>query len=290
MMKKILLAGALIGTLGGIEVSKVNASYHQASAAYGRAEYFRIGNKFNRYMVYFQWLKPTAKRDGRIVVGLPEPCFWQGFPARGFSTLTVNGIGSDTIEPKAFRTFGDAAAAGVEISYNFDGVKMLQRFYMTEKSPLLYMEWRKDPGCTEKIDKMELSLAVYPSYSIPNGGKYDERYRREIRTADGVITVPQKTAWKTLKTTDSALDLYDATFDYPGTGKAQGPCFLTFDPAGVRTARVWFGKIYVMDFRFTLDPKAGKWRFGLFEFRKPMSNAEYFEYRGKHDFSLPEKI
>ena len=76
-MKKILILGmaVLMGTAWAAAptAEKVKRSYHASSKLYGRAEYFSIRNDANAYLVYFQWIKPTAKSPGRVVVGLPEP-------------------------------------------------------------------------------------------------------------------------------------------------------------------------------------------------------------------------
>ncbi len=269
------------------KAEKVERTYHQANKLYGKAEYFWLSNALNQYLVYFQWIKPTAKAEGKVVVGIPEPVFWQGFISRDFMNLTINGIKSSQLEPKSITTFTQEGSAGVDALYNFDGVRMTLRFYLTEKSPLLFMEWRKDPTSEEKIEKAELSMAVYPSYSVPNGGKRDERYRREILTPVRTISSPDKgSAWITLKPEDSSLVMYDAAFEPANTPKAQGPCFMVLNWQGIQSGRAWLSKIYAMNFRFILDPKANQWQFGLWEFKKPMNNQEFMDYKKNNEALL----
>ncbi|MEI3004312.1 MAG: hypothetical protein V8T87_06775 [Victivallales bacterium] len=266
-MKKILILGmaVLMGTAWAAAptAEKVKRSYHASSKLYDRAEYFSIRNDANAYLVYFQWIKPTAKSPGRVVVGLPEPVFWQGFVSRDFTRLTVNGISSVELEPKSIETFCRDGIAGVDALYNFDGIRMTLRFYMTEQSPMLFMEWRKDPAPEGTVERAELAFSVYPSYSVPNGGKRDERYQREIQTPARTIPSPKNTAWVKLAPADASFIMYDRTFEPSNTPKAQGPCFLAVDWKRILSGRELVGKIYVMDFRFTLDPKADCWRFGL---------------------------
>ena len=74
-MKKILILGMAVlrGTAWAAAptAEKVKRSYHASSKLYGRAEYFSIRNDANAYLVYFQWIKPTAKSRAES---------WSGFP------------------------------------------------------------------------------------------------------------------------------------------------------------------------------------------------------------------
>ena len=275
---------------GTVSAEKVSRNFHRHSKNYGKAVYYELRNKLNNYLIYFQWIRPTAKKPGSVVIGIPEPVFWQNFVSRGFMSLAVNGIGSTTLEPLSFNTFAENGRAGIDVLYNFDGVKMTLRFSMTETSPLLFMEWIRDKNSAESVDTIELSMATYPSYSLPVGGKPDPRYERELRTPVRTVKGPAKdTVWTSFKPEDKYLIMYDARFDYPGTPKAQGPCFLAIDWNGILAGRCWFGKIYCMNFRFTLDPKADHWRFGLWEYKKRLSNQEFFDYfkSNKAAFQLP---
>ena len=119
---------------------------------------------------------------------------------------------------------------------------MTLRFYMTEQSPMLFMEWRKDPASEGTVERAELAFSVYPSYSVPNGGKRDERYQREIQTPARTIPSPKNTAWVKLAPADASFIMYDRTFEPSNTPKAQGPCFLAADWKGILSGRVWSGK------------------------------------------------
>lgn len=285
--KKAPVSGS--AKVGDITVEKVNRTYHQASKTYGKAEYFELRNKLNSYILYFQWIKQTAKRPGRVVIGIPEPVFWQGYVNRDFMKLNINGINSSSLEPQSISAFAEKDKAGVDALYNFDGVKMTLRFYMTEKSPLLMMEWIKDKS-SAPIKKITLDMSTYPSYSLPVGGKPANRYFREIKTPARVIKGAAKgCTWRTLNPTDTYCMMYDTAFDYPATAKAQGPCYMAINWNGIKSGRCWFGKIYCMNFRFQLDPAAERWQFGLWEFKKRMSNQEFFDLfkANESSFMLP---
>ena len=294
MKKTLILSAALLACAAysaAPSAEKVERSYHKASKLYGRAEYFQIRNDRNSYLIYFQWTLETAKASAKVLIGMPEPVFWQGFISRNFTCLTVNGISSAGLEPKSITPFAEKGIAGIDAVYNFDGVKMNLRFFMNEASPMLFMEWRKLPGSQEELRSAELAFSVYPSYSVPNGGKRDERYQREIQTPARTIPSPKNTAWVKLAPADASFIMYDRTFEPSNTPKAQGPCFLAADWKGILSGRVWFGKIYVMDFRFTLDPKADCWRFGLWENKKPVNNQEFMDYKKNHEafFQMPPR-
>ena len=70
-----LLTGAVLSAAPVSE--KVSRTYHRHHKNYGKGEYISISNKTDKYLVYLQWIKPTAKKEGKVVIGIPEPNFWQ---------------------------------------------------------------------------------------------------------------------------------------------------------------------------------------------------------------------
>lgn len=291
MMKGLSVLCLILGAvlLGAAPVAeKVSRSYHRHNKTYGKGEYISLSNKTDFYLVYLQWIKPTAKKEGKVVVGIPEPVFWQQFVNRDFMRLTVNGFSSTELEPKSIKLFKDKDLAGVDILYNFDGVRMTLRFYMRDNSRLLFMEWIRDTASEEPVKSIELAISAYPSYSLKNRGKSSQKYQRAIQTPVREIASPARTGWVELKKADTYFVLYDKALEPATTPKAKGPCYMTVNWEGIQSGRVWFGHIYCMNFRFKLDPKASRWQFGLWEFKKPMKNREFFEMFKKNPavFSL----
>ena len=266
----ILLTGAALSAAPVAE--KVSRTYHRHHKNYGKGEYISISNKTDSYLVYLQWIKPTARQEGKVVIGIPEPNFWQQFVNRDFMRLTVNGFSSTELEPKSIKVFNSKEQSGVDILYNFDGVRMFLRFYMREDSRLLFMEWFKDPSCSEKIHSAELAVSAYPSMVLNNRGKSSDKYQRAIKTPKREINSPAKTAWFNLSKEDSYLIMYDKNLEPSKNPKAKGPCLMTVNWNGIQSGRVWFGNIYCMNFRFKLDPNASRWQFGLWEFKNATPN------------------
>lgn len=294
MSKKILavvLFMVAIGLWAAPVVEKVPRSYNAASKNYDKAEYYSIHNDANAYLVYLQWMKVTPKCDGGVTIGLPEPVFWQQFVNRDFTTLTINGIRSSKLEPKSVTMFNEADRSGVELLFNFDGVKMIQRFYMQGESPLLIMEWSKAPDCEYPIEKAELSITTYPSYSVPNGGKKSDKYKRVIQTPANKYGPFADTKNVFFKKTDTSFIMYDEAFEPSNTEKAKGPCYMTWNWNGIKSAKCWFGQIYCMNFMLTLDPQATKWQFGLWEYKKAKDNQEFLDMynSNKSLFELPNE-
>lgn len=269
-----LLTGAVLSAAPVAE--KVSRTYHRHHKNYGKGEYISISNKTDQYLVYLQWINPTAKKEGKVVIGIPEPNFWQQFVNRDFMRLTINGFSSTELEPKDIKVFNGKEQSGVDILYNFDGVRMILRFYMREDSRQLFMEWFKDPSCKEKIHSAELALSAYPSMVLNNRGKASTRYQRAIKTPAREINSPRKTAWVKLTKEDSYLVMYDKNLNPSQEPKAKGPCLLTVNWNGIRSGKVWFGNIYCMNFRFTLNPDAPRWQFGLWEYKKSIDNQSFF--------------
>ncbi len=276
----VLAAAACMTVCAQATVEKAVRSYHRASAAYGRAEYYRIAGKTNEYLVYFQWKLPVmGKSDGGVMVGLPEPNFWTGFIARDFMTLTVNGIKSNTLEPRSITPFTKDGCAGIDALYNFDGVRMTLRFWMDGESPLLRMRWIRDEA-SEPVKSAVLAMECRPSFCVPNGGKRDSSYRREA--ASPVRTFTPKlntTAWFYLKPDDTRLTFYDSHYQVGGPEpKAEGPAMLTIDWSGIQSGRFWMGNIYGVNLEFNLDPGFREVTFGILELKKHMTNTDFFQF------------
>ena len=267
------------------QVKQVKSTYHLASKSYGRAEYFNFENDMASYMIYFQWINASPKSPEKVVIGMPQPVFWQGFVNRDFMSLTVNDINSRILQPKSFDIYNAEGRAGLKVKYNFDGVLMNLDFYMTETSQLLFMEWNVDEANEEPIEKIKMNITTYPSYSVHNGGKVSPDYGRKIKTPVREIgqSPNGKPGWVTLKKEENQLSMYDEKFDYPATEKAQGPCYMTLDWSNVLSGRVWFGYIYCDNFEFVFSPNAKQWRFGLWETKKKQSNKDYFDFKAANE-------
>ena len=224
-------------------------------------------------MVYFQWVKVTAKEPPKVLVGTPEPGFSSGFLRRGYTSLNVNGISSTLLEPKSIDKFSEDGKVGLKLLYNFNGCRLFQRFYMKDGKAMLYMDWEYDATSTEKLESAEILFSAWPSMIIQ---KYD--YKRAIQTKTRLIDTPANgTKWANLNGDDKYWILYDQELEPSKKKGAAGPCLLTADWDGIKSGKVWYGHVYSMQFRFQLDTTKGKWTFGTVEFRKSSDNGPFIE-------------
>lgn len=279
-MKPVLTTlAAMISCLmlsAGVEAVRTSRSYHTSSKTYGKADYFQIKNEQNDYLLYLQRVKPSAKSNGSLLIGLPEPNFWHGFIARGFMDFTVNGIPSGALDPQKMEVWQKENTAGVDILFNFDGCKLTCRYFMREDSPVLWIDLIHDEN-SDSVRKIQIGFECHPSWSVENNGKPDSSYRRFIQTPARKIigkTDARDTVWFNAK--DSYL-VFGDDFYQPGLDdkKSQGPCFLRVDWSAVRSLSVWFGNIYCAVLKSELRPEAGEWHFGVFETRKRQTNQEF---------------
>lgn len=269
----VILLAALFCAAAPV-VEQVSRGYHGSGKTYGKGLYYTIRNDTNSYMVYLQWVNATPGEAPKVLVGLPEPWFFSGFLSRGYSSLTVNGINSNYLEPKKIEMFNRDGMAGIELLYNFNGCRLFQRFYMVDGKPLLHMSWLKDATCSEPVETAEISFSARPSMVISN-----YVYQRAAMTKTRQIDTPPKkgTTWTPLKKEDSYWILYDKGLEPSTRQGAEGPCYITADWNGIKSAKMWYGNTYGVLMRFTLDPAADKWSFGTAEFKKASDNEPFFQ-------------
>jgi hypothetical protein len=284
MRRLALFFMAALACFAEPKVELISRGYHRSDKTYGKGIYYVIENDVTAYTVYYQWVKATATEAPKVLVGLPEPWFSSGFLRRGYSSLSVNGISSNQLEPKSIETFSEDGKVGVQALYNFNGCRLFQRIYMVDGKPLLYTQWRRDPSCKEPMKDAELLVSAWPSMVVQK-----QDYKRAIATRKRVIDTPAKgTLWANLKADDKYWILYDKDLEPSKVKGAEGPCYLTADWSGVKAAKVWYGHVYSMQFRFTLDTSKDAWTIGTVEFRKSSDNEPFMErVRNEEDkFSL----
>ena len=274
----IIFIVAVLPLYGKTEALKGAEGFHNSSKSYGKADYFTLKNELNEYMLYFQRTHASAKRDSSLSIGLPKPNFWSGFVARGFMHVTVNNIESSVLEPKSMKIWNKTNLSGVDVVFNFDGVKLTFRFFVREDSPVLWIEIIHD-NKSDPIETIFVNFVCHPSFSVNNGGKPDSSYRRVIVTALRKVKAHKnKRGNFYFKDKDQYL-IYGDEFYEPGANdkKSQGPCFLRLDWTGVKWVSVWFGNIYCAVTKMEFKPEVGIYRFGIFETKKRISNQEFLD-------------
>lgn len=242
-----------------------------------RGEPFLFRNRSTNYVITFRYTNPTPEKAPSVVAGMPQPVNLAGFSRRDFTWLEVNGIDSRSLEPKKYEIFNTKECSGVNVHYNFDGVKMIQTFQVRDDSPLLEMRWRRGektpPGA---LASLKLHFNIMPCIS----GQKSDSYAREVVTARGVSENPDRVRRKRRKwdAQDGWLILQDAKYQAGTHPAAAGPVLLIPDRRGVSSGTVSFGTHQNIFADFTLDPRAGSWSFGMLDSDKKRSNREFREF------------
>ena len=272
-MKKILLLllFVLVSSSGAAECRKHFQAYVGATE---KGEPFFFENKLNNYVITFRYTNPSPTQPPFVLAGMPAPVNLNGFSRYSFTRLLVNGIDSRHLEPKKFEIFNKGNRAGVDVLYNFNGVKMILRFEMDDSSPLLYMKWIRDKDVPAgAIKSMNISFNVMPCAS----GQKRNSYSREIVTPRGTLKSPAGVTRKRhkLNAKDSFMILQDAKYQPGKAPKITSPVLLKPDWKVLRSGLAIFGTAQDMSVSFDLDPAAGSWTFGLLDTPKRRSNSEF---------------
>ena len=245
-------------------------------------QYFEIKNKRHGYMIYFQWTKASPKSPSKVLVGIPGPCFFTGLDARGSLNIRVNNISNTTLEPKEIRTFQSADAAGIVVSYNFDGTLMDQKIFMTADSPVLWVEWAQNARTFQPAQKIEAVLAYRPCKVLSNGGKSSSSYKREIKTNTRIIKAHGKYKSYQLQPNENYAILYDANYN-PGTqagqskkSPADSASALLFDRSNIKNIRFYAGNSYYGTAYLTPADLTKPFRFGTYKLGKRVSMEEFY--------------
>ncbi len=265
-----LLASSLVF---GAECSKYNRAY--VSAAEHGVPYL-LRNKSAQYVVSYRYQHPSPSRPSQVVLGMVRPLPRTGFGPREFSFLTINGIDSQMLEPKKFEIFNTKESSGIDVHYNFDGIPMIQRFSISDSSPLLTMTWLRGKGKPMgPIKTMSIRINAIPCAA----GKAPGSYSREVVSSLKVYSPRgRKLNRQKLSAQDGNLIFQDAKYQ-SGKGRPfAGPVLLCPDWKSILSGTAVFGAQQEMHVIFKLDPKAASWSFGMLESEIKHSNAEFADF------------
>jgi len=239
-----------------------------------RGEPFLLKNGLTNYVVTWRYTNPSPTQPGRVLVGMPAPVNTTGFSRKDFTSIVLNGIDSRVLEPKKFEMFNTEETSGVDIHYNFDGVPMIQRFAVSDASPLLSMTWRRGAGKPMRpIESLSIRFTVLPCAS----GRARDSYSREVVTPAGKYLPKGKARWRKRKLSvrDTFLILQDAKYQGGQQSPNAGPVVLCPGWKSILSGMVMFGVHQDLYVNFELDPKAESWSFGLLDSEAKRSNAEF---------------
>lgn len=275
-MKQLLCLAAAVAAaaLPAAECRKHTNAY---VAATERGEPFLLQNRLTNYVITYRYTNPNPTRAGQVLLGMPAPVNRTGFSRFDFTSLTINGIDSRVLEPKKFEIFNTPAASGVDVHYNFDGIPMIQRFSVSDASPLLTMTWLRGKGTPRQpIRTMSIRFTVMPCAV----GEARDSYSREVVSPAGKYAATPGVRWRKQKITarDSSLIFQDAERQGGNGSKYAGPVVLVPGWKSILAGELRVGihqDAYAM---FTLDPNASEWSFGMLDSEKKRSNDEFAEF------------
>ena len=256
-----------------VKVEEVKRNYHTHRGVNGPGRYFQIKNDLHKYVVYFQWWRATAKSESRVTMGIPEPVFFYGFVARGAVSLTFNGISSNSLDPREIKPFQEKDSAGITVEYNFDGIPLTEKIYMRADSPVLWIEWTKDPKQLADPKKTSLCLYYWPCFT----GK---EVQREVMTPTRLITAKKEYFSYYLKKNENYAVYYD-NFYNPGRKddtQSATACAALFDWNGIKNLRVWTGNSYYGSTFLYPEPNFSCLRVGLYKTGKRMTIPEFKKF------------
>ena len=275
-MKKFLLF-LLLGTVSLLTAAECRKHFQAYVGASEKGMPFYFENKHNNYVITFRYTNPSPTQPPFVLAGMPAPVNLNGFSRYSFMWLTLNGIDSRKLEPVKYDIFNRNGQAGVDVYYNFNGVKMILSFWMDDATPLLHMQWKlaeNVPAGT--IKTLSVNFNVMPCASTQKSNSYS----REIATAKGVLRTPAKVARKrhNLTAQHRYLILQDGVYQPGKEPKITSAVMLVPAWKSVRSGQGTFGKAQNMTLVFELDPSAGNWQFDLLDSPKRRSNQEFARF------------
>lgn len=239
-----------------------------------RGEPFLLKNGLTNYVVTWRYTNPSPTQPGTVLVGMPAPVNATGFSRKDFTSIVLNGIDSRVLEPKKFKMFNDETSSGVDVHYNFDGVPMIQRFAVSDASPLLSMTWRRGVGKPVRpIESLSIRFTVLPCAS----GRARDSYAREVVTPAEKYQPRGKLRWRKQKLAprDAFLVLQDSKYQSGPQSPNAGPVVLCPGWKSILSGTVRFGVHQDVYVDFKLDPTAESWSFGLLDSEAKRSNEGF---------------
>ncbi len=238
-----------------------------------------VSNGFGNYTFILTQTKAEGKRPPSTQLTM-KAGIW-GFSAQvRFFNLKINGIPLDKLSPKAedMVPWSDKTSSGAEIRFNYDGAKVLLRFFMRPDSPVLWASLLPAPDSPEKIDSAQMELCLIPSILVFNENRtpvWSGSYERMAVTPDRMINQSQNLVSLTPK--DTYLVIQDRKYDGSAPGKGQGPCMVQVDHESVTRATLRLTNHYASIIALDLKPDFKEFRFAIWQQEKPVSNADFVQ-------------
>lgn len=259
----------------GSKVGKTSVYQPQKYAFARKADIYNAQNKYGFIIVQS---KPAGEKP-------PRTQFWLDAGQTGFCSLvnflkiTVNDIPNSVIDPKIgdFVPWKEKNLAGCEAKFNFDGAKLILRFWMRPDSPVLWGSLRPAPDSIEPVRKIKLDFSAVISKLAQKNKKvlWSGVYEREAVTPARKLEQRQK-VWE-LTPQDTWLVLQDRKFDGSSAEKGTGPVMILLDHSCIAKAELTLRSQWTAGLSILLNPDFKEFKFGLWQQNPRISNAAFAE-------------
>ncbi|OQA83967.1 MAG: hypothetical protein BWY31_02674 [Lentisphaerae bacterium ADurb.Bin242] len=279
----------LITVVGMLAVNLFSAEYSPVHAEVKKGNIYRqetfsivqtavVSNQFNTCRLTLALSKPGTWN-------LPEPYMKFLFDAGKFGfgslvdffTLKVNGIEMNKLSPRpeSLTRWEEKELAGAELKLNYNGAKVVFRFFMRPDSPLLFASVFPAGDTLEPVRTAQAVFTAIPSSYILKNGQVVWRngdYQRMAVTP--VRTIRQTAEPVPLTPADTRLILMDAALDGSSDEKGYGPCALFLDYRGIERAVLSIGNAWVSKVTLDFTPGWKEFRFAIWQPSARISNAD----------------
>ena len=286
-----LIAAAFTAALAAGPVNtelKKGAMYRPDTKQFWRN--MSYSNGLGRYLMSLSVAKPVGNKPQFAVMGFNGGGFGFCDKARAFD-LVVNGISYTKLNFKAedFSLWNKGDEKGVEIKMNFDGAKVITRFYMRPDSGVLWCRIYADPNVVEPIQSLKFSTTCLPSTLAKKNGKvqFHNGYLRMAKSP--VKEYVAKNSPQTVSAFDSSFIFYDKIFDGTPFKKSKnklenekndkgfGPCMFITDHKNSKKARLTLRNHWTSTFDVEFGKDFKEYNFGYYNSPIRMQNDAFFK-------------
>ena len=286
----VIVAGlAAVLSAGPVNVElKKGAMYRPDTKLFWRNMTF--SNGLGRYMMSISVAKPVNNKPQTAVLGFNGGGFGFCDKARAFD-LTVNGISYRDLNFSAenISLWSEGDNKGVEIKMNFDGAKVVTRFYMRPDSGVLWCRLYTAADTVEPVQSVKFNATCLPSTLAKINGKvqFHKIYQRKAKTP--IKEYSAKHSHQKIAPLDSSFIFYDTLYDgtpfTPTKDKAAnekndkgfGPCMFISDHKSATKSELVLRNDWTVSLLMTFGNDFKEYNFGYYNSAVRTKNDVFFK-------------
>ncbi|MBR2425736.1 MAG: hypothetical protein IKB16_03245 [Lentisphaeria bacterium] len=285
----LAVAAAAVLSAGPVNTElKKGAMYRPDTKLFWRN--MSYSNGLGRYTMALSISKPVGNKPQQASFGFTGGGFGFCDKARAFD-LTVNGISIRKLnfQEKDFSLWSEGDQKGVEVKMNFDGAKIVTRFYMRPDSPILWGKVYVANDTLEPVQRVKFSATCLPSILAKINGKvkFHNVYQRKVKTPFKEYSASNTV--QAVSAAENSFIFYDALYDgspfqktkdkaaNEKNDKGWGPCMFLSDHKEAKKSRIHLRN----DWTSTIDLEFGKefkeYNFGYYNSPVRTKNDVFFK-------------